>query len=115
LTPSAGASISPLEINFGGELIGVTSGSQEIQVQSTGTELLAVSSVAISGANAGDFTISVNGCSFTTLGYAGCYVYVTFTPTAAGMRTATLTIQDNAAGSPQSVLLTGTGQASGKT
>jgi hypothetical protein len=37
-------------------------------------------------------------------------VNVTFTPTAAGTRTGTLTINDNALGSPQSVALSGTGQ-----
>jgi hypothetical protein len=36
---------------------------------------------------------------------------VTFTPTASGTRTASLTVSDNASGSPQSVSLTGTGVA----
>jgi hypothetical protein len=35
---------------------------------------------------------------------------VTFTPTAGGTRTGTLTISDNAPGSPQSIALSGTGQ-----
>jgi hypothetical protein len=38
---------------------------------------------------------------------------VTFTPTADGTRTGTLTITDNAAGSPQTVSLSGTGGTSG--
>src|SRR5207245_842106 len=40
---------------------------------------------------------------------ANCVLNLTFTPTAASARTATLTITDDAAGSPQSVSLTGTG------
>ena len=40
-----------------------------------------------------------------------CAVSVTFTPSAAGSRTATLSINDNAANSPQTVSLSGTGTA----
>jgi hypothetical protein len=36
---------------------------------------------------------------------------VTFKPTAAGRRSAAVTITDNAAGSPQAITLTGTGVA----
>jgi len=37
-------------------------------------------------------------------------VKVSFTPTQTGLRTGSLTFTDNAAGSPQSVALTGTGK-----
>ena len=40
-----------------------------------------------------------------------CAVSVTFAPSASGSRTATLSISDNAANSPQTVSLTGTGTA----
>src|SRR5256712_675805 len=40
---------------------------------------------------------------------ASCLLNLTFTPTAASARTATVTITDDAPGSPQSVSLTGTG------
>lgn len=42
---------------------------------------------------------------------ASCVASVTFSPTATGTRTATLTFTTSAAGSPQSVPLTGTGLA----
>jgi hypothetical protein len=45
----------------------------------------------------------------TLAGGASCTINVLFTPTATGTRTATLNIVDNAAGSPQTVALTGTG------
>jgi titin len=38
-----------------------------------------------------------------------CTIGVTFTPSAAGQRVATLSFTDNASGSPQTVSLTGTG------
>jgi hypothetical protein len=44
---------------------------------------------------------------------ASCTISVTFTPAADGSRSGTLTITDNAGGSPQSVTLTGTGQTTG--
>jgi hypothetical protein len=40
---------------------------------------------------------------------ASCTISVTFKPTKTGARSATLKITDNAAGSPQQVLLSGTG------
>src|SRR5207302_1772734 len=52
-------------------------------------------------------TTCINGA--TLAAGANCVLNLTFTPTAASARTATLTITDDAAGSPQSVSLTGTG------
>src|SRR2546422_665480 len=62
--------------------------------------------------NAGDFALAsgttcINGA--TLAAGANCVLNLTFTPTAASARTATVTITDDAAGSPQSVSLTGTG------
>src|SRR2546426_6147754 len=45
----------------------------------------------------------------TVVAGASCLVNLTFTPTAASARTATVTITDDAPGSPQSVSLAGTG------
>src|SRR2546422_759984 len=52
-------------------------------------------------------TTCTNGA--TVVAGASCLVNLTFTPTAASARTATVTITDDAPGSPQSVSLTGTG------
>src|SRR5207249_9155088 len=38
-----------------------------------------------------------------------CSISITFTPTAMGARTGTLTVLDNASGSPQTAALSGTG------
>jgi hypothetical protein len=65
------------------------------------------------GTNPGDFTPG-NGCPLTpsTLAVgANCALTVTFTPSATGSRTASLSIQDDASGSPQAVGLSGTGTA----
>jgi hypothetical protein len=58
----------------------------------------------------GDFS-DTTSCGTTLAAGASCQVAVTFTPAAVGTRTGTLTITDNAAGSPHTVALTGAGQA----
>lgn len=73
---------------------------------------LTISSITISGTNSGDFKETNKNC--TTVppnGGTPCTVTVTFTPDAAGARSATLTIIDNASNSPQLVTLSGTGVA----
>jgi hypothetical protein len=57
----------------------------------------------------GDFQIQSNQCPATISPGAQCEIDVTFTPTASGTRSGALTITGNAANSPQSVPLTGSG------
>jgi len=70
---------------------------------------LPISSVAITGANAGEFAVSSNACGSSVAGHLSCRVNVTFVPVTTGAKTAALTIADSASNSPQSVSLTGTG------
>ena len=68
---------------------------------------------AISGTNASDFGFYSNGCgtgSGSLSPSSSCTEYVTFTPTATGPRTATLTIS-SANGGTQTVALSGNGLA----
>ena len=91
-----------------------------VLVTNTGTSPVTISSIVLGGTNAGDFAIS-NGCpiSPSTLSQGPlnntCQVYVNFTPTAAGARSATLTITHSAPGSPKVITVTGTGVAQTKT
>ena len=103
-----------LSVNFGSQNVGSTSSQQQNWVQNIGNTDVSLSSIAITGTNAGDFAIASNGCgaapynnTLTPSQY--CYVYVTFSPAATGPRTASLTYTDNATGSPQSVALNGNG------
>jgi hypothetical protein len=68
--------------------------------------------VTLTGADASDFAIvpTSNVCGTTLPAESSCFIDVTFTPQAAGSRTATLSVNDNATNSPQTVSLTGTGQ-----
>jgi hypothetical protein len=71
---------------------------------------LTISSITFSGPDAGDFT-QTNNCGSLVAGGATCQIHVSFTPSAAGNRTATLNVNDNAQGSPQTVSLAGVGYA----
>ena len=67
-----------------------------------------VSSIAVTGTNSAEFS-QTNNCG-TTVGTGGsCSISVTFTPAAPGSRSATVSVTDNAAASPQVATLTGSG------
>jgi len=102
--------LSPISVTFGNQSPG-TSSTQTLTVTNSGSAPLSVTSVQVSGANAGDFT-AANGCTSSVAAGANCSIVVTFDPSANGSRTATLSITDNATGSPQTVALSGTGSPS---
>lgn len=107
------AQVSPATLTFGATVVGATSGSQSVTLQNSGSAALDVTTIAIAGTNAADFTIAATGttCAVAggTLAAAGqCTVAVQFAPQSAGSsETAMLTFTDNAAASPQTVTLTG--------
>ncbi len=102
------ASLSPTSLTFATQNVGTTSAAQTITLTNGGTAALAITSIAASG----DYA-QTNTCGTSLAASANCSISVTFTPTAAGTRTGTVTVTDNAAGSPQTANLTGTGAAVG--
>jgi hypothetical protein len=105
--------LSPASLSFSPLLVGTTSGSQAATLTNTGFSALAISSVTISGANAADFA-QTDACGSGITAMASCTVNVTFTPAQIGPRTSSLVITDDAAGSPQSVALSGIGLMTGR-
>src|SRR4029077_16811151 len=107
-TPVAG--LSPSALTFTGELKGASSTSQGVMLTNTGVGALTISGIAITGANAGDFS-QTNTCGPSLASQASCTISVTFTPTVTGNRTASVSItdNDNPSGSPQSIPLAGMG------
>ena len=103
----------PSTLSFGSQSQGVASTPETISVTNTGNASLNITSVAVTGGNAGDFA-ETNTCLGTPVAANGgtCTISVTFTPTAINSRVASITIVDNAPASPQVVMLTGTGTAS---
>src|SRR6185437_12891932 len=88
-------SLNPASLTFPGQNVGSTSTAQTVTLNNTGSAALSISSIAITGANAADFAQS-NNCAATLAPGANCTLSVTFTPTAAGARSAAVTITDNA-------------------
>src|SRR5208282_4666562 len=88
--------------------VGCTRAPQPVTLKNTGTAALTIASVAITGANASQFG-DTSGCGGSLNAGASCNISVTFQPTSLGSQSAALTITDNAAGSPHTVTLSGTG------
>jgi Abnormal spindle-like microcephaly-assoc'd, ASPM-SPD-2-Hydin/Protein of unknown function (DUF1573)/Beta-propeller repeat len=98
------ASVSSSTLDFGSINQGTASTVQSITLSNAGNAALAITGIAASG----DFS-QTNTCGTTLAAGSTCAVSVVFTPSASGARTGTLTVTDNAANSPQSVSLSGTG------
>jgi len=71
---------------------------------------LTITSIGFTGTNPGDFG-QTNNCGASVAAGGSCTINVTFTPTATGSRSATLTVTDNASNSPQTAGVSGTGAA----
>ena len=126
LSPGAGVvptiapmSVSPSSLDFGGQTQGTTSTTPMTAVLTNNdSNSHNLNSIAIGGANLGDFTLvpnsasTPNNCAGTSSLGSGvsCTLYVTFTPSDIGTRTAKIVINDDANNNPQTVYLTGTGQ-----
>lgn len=105
------ASVTPASLTYANQLVNTTSAGQSVTVTNSGTSPLNVSSVTLAGANAADFVIASNGCSAAVANGGNCVISLTFKPTTAGSRTATLQIASDANNGLQSVPLNGTGIA----
>jgi trimeric autotransporter adhesin len=104
-------SLSPATLSFGNQTVNTTSAAQGTTLTNNGPGALTITSVGITGTNAGDYA-QTNNCPLSpaTLAVAGtCTISVTFKPTASGSRTASVSIADNGTGSPQTMSLSGTG------
>ena len=104
-------SFSPANLSFAGPVnLGSPAGPMAVSVVNSGNAPLSISIVALGGSNPADFNTAGVACAGVPIAAnASCEVMVTFTPTAAGARSATLTFTDNAAGSPHVVALSGMG------
>ena len=100
--------LAPTSLSFGNQRVGIASTAQTVTLTNTGTGILTISGISFGGTNPADFT-QTNNCGTSVAPGANCAINVVFTPGANGSRSAKLLVADNAAGSPQSVGLSGTG------
>jgi hypothetical protein len=112
LVPAPAVTITPSgPISFPDTTQNVTSSPIALTVTNSGTATLNITTVSLSGTNASDFA-ATGTCAGAALAVnASCSINATFTPSATGLRQATLQIADDASGSPQSISLSGTGTA----
>ena len=104
----AGLTVAPAALAFGTVDVGSASAVQTVTVSNPGTAPLTVTGVSVAGTNAADFT-QTNTCATAVAPGGTCTVSVTFRPSAAGVRSGSLSIASSAG--PAGVPLTGTGQA----
>jgi hypothetical protein len=112
-TAAAAVVLTPLSLTFAATIVNQTAASQDITVSNTGGTSATLSTPVLGG-NAGDFAIFANTCGVTLAPQTGCTLSITFTPTASGARSATLSITDNAGTSSaatQTASLSGIGNA----
>ncbi|HEY0264728.1 MAG TPA: choice-of-anchor D domain-containing protein [Granulicella sp.] len=102
VAPPVPPTLSPTSLTFAATAIGSTTAAQTITVTNSSTVAVTVSSTATTG----DYS-QKNNCSTLAAGQT-CTVSVSFTPTATGSRTGTLTVTTSAGVLTAS--LTGTGQ-----
>lgn len=103
-TPGVG--LAPTSLAFGNQTINTTSAAKNISLSNTGNAALTISNITVSSGFA-----QTNNCAASIAPSGSCTISVTFAPTATGAKTGSVTITDNASGSPHSVGLTGTGVA----
>jgi hypothetical protein len=101
-------------LTFAAQTVAVASAAQTISLKNTGNADLNGVKIAVTGTDAASFAETDN-CGTAVAAGSACTVSVVFTPAVAGALSATITITDNAAGSPQSVALSGTGTAAAPT
>ncbi len=105
------ASLSTSSLAFGNQDVGTTSQPQVVVLTNIGSSSLVIKHIGLNGIDSKDFA-ETNNCGTSLPADSRCNISVTFTPRAAGARSASLNVSYQGVGSPQSVSLTGTGVAS---
>jgi hypothetical protein len=100
--------LSPSSLQFSPQALNSASPAQAIQVKNTGTSGASIQRIDTTG----DFT-QTNNCGTALYPQQICTISVTFVPTAAGVRSGTVSVTDDTPGSPQIASLSGFGGGTG--
>jgi hypothetical protein len=101
-------SLSPTNLNFGNQTVGISSSPQILTLQNTGNINLTITSIQITGTNSHGFA-QTNNCPASLSPNSSCTIIVTFIPGTSGTKSAAVSITDNAPNAPQSVPIAGVG------
>ncbi len=105
-TPGPVLSFSASALTFSPQVVATASAPQTVILTNSGGSDFSISGISLSGVEVADFEISTT-CGSSLAAGADCTVSVTFTPTAAGTRSATVVFSDSVVGAPQGVSLSG--------
>ncbi|UWZ86218.1 choice-of-anchor D domain-containing protein [Occallatibacter riparius] len=106
--------VSPTSLTFSNQLVNTTSAPLTLTVSNTGGAPMSDVGFQISGTSASNFATGATTCGATLGEGKSCTVQLTFTPTATGTMSATLTVTSSSAQvNPVKVPLSGNGQADG--
>jgi len=115
LAGTAAAALAPVaaltsSLAFGSLNVGSSSGAQTATLANTGSAALVIGSIATGSS---EFALSGGSCAAggTVAAGSSCTIGVTFTPSAAGPRSANLTVTHNATGGSSTSALSGSGVA----
>lgn len=101
--------LSATTLNFPITVIG-NSSSRSLTIGNTGNVDLAMTSTQISGS--ASFSVVSSNCESSIAPGANCTLNIAFAPSSSGAASGTLTITDNASGSPHAIALNGLGAGS---
>ncbi len=101
-------SLAPTSLTFGNQTVGTKSLPKRVTLSNKGSVAVSITGISFTGTNASDFA-ETNTCGPSVAAGGSCFIQVTFTPSAKGNRTATLSVTDNGGASPQKASVAGTG------
>jgi len=109
--PGPAAALSPTSVTFANQAVNNTSAATVLTLTNTGEQPLTDIVIGLGGTDPSDFNLipGANACGTSLAVGSNCSIYVIFTPQAATTYFASVSVADNANGSPQSAMLTGTG------
>ncbi len=99
--------LTPRSLAFGNHPVNTTSATKQVTVTNTSAKIVAITSIALTGAARGQF-VTTNNCGKSLAGHATCSIKVSFKPTTKGAKSAFLKV-NGGGGGLRSVALTGTG------
>ena len=110
VTASPAASLSPASLSFAATTVGQTSAPLTVTLSNTGNAALQISTIGVSGS---EFSRSGGSCApaGTVAIGASCSLQVSFSPSAAGTRSASLTVTHNGTGATSVLALSGSATA----
>ncbi len=109
-------SFRPATWDFGNQGVTSSSATQVFTLTNTGSAVLNINAISLVGDNAADFAFDPGTTTCPLDGGSvavgdSCAIGVAFTPSDTGARIAKINVDDDAAGSPQTIPLAGTGTA----